>query len=162
MSADATGGRIYKAPRKFAAQRGDSRVANEAGEALVHMILVVAVEKGRAGIVGDEGAVRGRKARQADRVLDEAGGRLVADLDEFETVAVEMDGMSIAALVVENEPVAPAAFDNEQRARIRPRFSIDRPAIVAAAAAWNLLEFQGDRLVRRRGAAERGVVPRRF
>jgi len=81
------------------AQIGSS-IGNEPGEALVHVILVMAVEERRSGVVRDEIDLRSRVSRHADRVLDDAGGRLVADLRDLEGVTVQMNGVFVATAVV--------------------------------------------------------------
>ena len=62
---------------------------------------------------------------------------------------VHVNGVGVAAVVVEQKPVARALPDREQGIGIRPRFAVDGPPIVAAAAAWYLLEGEADGFIGR-------------
>lgn len=64
------------------------------------MVLMMAMEEGRSGVVRDEIDFGRREARQA-YLLDHAGGRLVPDLCDLERVTMQMDGMFVATIVVQ-------------------------------------------------------------
>jgi len=74
-----------------------SLIGNEAGKALVHVVLVVAMEQRVARMIRDEVDLRSGIARHADRILHHAGCRPVADLGELECMAVHVDRMLVAA-----------------------------------------------------------------
>lgn len=84
-------------------------IVEEAHEAEVHVELLMAVEEGEAGIVGDEIDFGLLVAAEHDDIFADAGGGDAGDLCEFEGVAMEMDGVNVVALVAEAEAVA-AAF----------------------------------------------------
>jgi hypothetical protein len=84
------------------------------------VILMMAMEERVTGMIGDEVDLRGGIARHADRILQHAGGRLVADPGELECMPVHVDGMLVAAVVVHDEAIAPASLDREQPICIGP------------------------------------------
>ena len=61
-------------------------------EAIVHVVLLVAVEEGVAGVVGGELDVDLLIGGDEDDVFKDAGGVGAAEAAKFEDVAMEMDG----------------------------------------------------------------------
>ncbi|MBB4198962.1 hypothetical protein GGD83_002773 [Rhodoblastus sphagnicola] len=65
-----------------------------AGKALVHMILMAAMEEGGAGIIGDKVDLGLRKARQAGRVFHQPGHGLVTTPGHLESLPAYRGGCS--------------------------------------------------------------------
>jgi hypothetical protein len=126
-----------------------SKIRHEAHEPLVLVILVVAVEQRRSRIVGDEVDLDRAEPRHVDSIFHHPGCGLVADLGELERVAMQMDGMIVAALVAHREAVALSALRSEQWIGSGPGLTVDGPAIVAAAAARYFLEDKFETFVGR-------------
>ena len=78
---------------------GASQIGHQTHEAFVLVILVVAMEQRRPGIIGDEIDLDRTEARHVDRILHHARGRLVAHLGDLEGMTMQMDGVVVAALV---------------------------------------------------------------
>jgi hypothetical protein len=53
--------------------------------------------------------------RQADCVFHQARHGNIAHLRHFERVPVHVNGVGVAAVIIEQQPVAPALADREQR-----------------------------------------------
>jgi hypothetical protein len=71
------------------------------------------MEKGEAGIVGEEIDFGFLVASEHDDVFHHAGLGLAGDFGDLEGVAVKMDGMKIVAGVAETDAVALAFFEVE-------------------------------------------------
>jgi hypothetical protein len=97
-----------------------SRVGDEAGEAFVHVILMVAVEEGIPRIIGDKIDLCRRESRHAERVFHQAGHRLVADFRDLEGMAVRMHRMNVTAVVVHNQAIslAPRAKPRRRKSSV--------------------------------------------
>src|SRR5690349_25140544 len=87
-----------------------SGVAEEGFEAVVHVLLDVTVKEGEAGLVGGE--IHGGAAVIGDDygVLDDTGSLFAVDIDDFETVAMEVKRVSVVGLIAEDDAVARAFF----------------------------------------------------
>src|SRR5215475_550401 len=125
----------------------------------------MAMEQRRTRIVGDEIDLRGAETSHVDGVLHHAGGRLVTYLGHLERMPVQVNRMIVTAPIGHGEAITLSRLDIEQPAGVRPGLAIERPAIVAAAAARHLLEQELETFVRGgHGSlrAEDGVVPGRI
>ena len=89
---------------------GGLGVVEQGHEAEVHVELLVAVEEGEAGIVGEEFDFGFLVAAKHDNVFQDAGGGLAGDADKFETMAMEMDGVDVVALIAEADAVTLTLF----------------------------------------------------
>ena len=107
--------RLARAGRSHS--REASGVAEEGFEAVVHVLLDVAVEEGEAGLVGGEVDDGAAVVGDDDGVLDDAGGFLAVDLDQLPQVAVQVQGVGVVGAVAEDEPVARALLEDELAAR---------------------------------------------
>ena len=151
----------------FLWRAGGSGVAEEGFEAVVHVLLDVAVEEGEAGLVGGEVYGGAAVVGDDDGVLDDAGGFFAVDVDEFELVAVEVEGVGVVGAVAEDEAVACAWFEDEL-IRVRVGFAVDEPGVEFAGASGEFFEGHVDGLVggtcglSDSGGAEECVVPRVF
>ena len=76
--------------RRPAAQRSLPDVSYEAGEAFIHVILMMAMEEGRPGIIGHKIDLGFRETRHANGVLHQPRHGLVAHLRHLERVPVQM------------------------------------------------------------------------
>src|ERR1019366_4153820 len=108
-------------------------------EAEIHVKLHVAVEKGQPRIVRDEIHSCGTAASNADHVLHQSRSWLPRNLCNLERVTVQMEGMYIATIVVEQQPVSlallePKPFD------VGEGLPIDRPMIEILSIPRNLFE----------------------
>ncbi len=120
------------------------RVVEKHHETFVHMILLVAVEEGCAGVVGGELDVGfGFGVDQDDVFVDAAEVWRAGKAAQFETVPVQVDGMVIAAGVFEDEAVALAGFE-ERAFDVGPGFAVDGPVIGGAVAGEFGCEDEGD------------------
>src|SRR3984893_7700566 len=90
-----------------------SGVAEECFEAVVHVLLDVAVEEGEAGLIGGEVDDGAPVVRDDYRVLDDAGGFLSVDLGQFPQVPVQVHGVGVVSAVTHDEPVARALLQYE-------------------------------------------------
>ena len=117
-----------------------SQIRHHTHEPLILMILVVAVKQRQSRIVGHEIDLDRAESRHIDRIFHHACGRLVANLGHLERVTMQVDRMVVAALVGHRETIAFSGLSGEQRIGIRPGFSVDSPAVVAAAAARHFLK----------------------
>jgi len=82
-------------------------------EAEIHVELLMAVEEGEAGIVGDECNFGLLVAVEHKNIFEDTGGGFAGDADEFEAVAMQMDGMNVVAGIAESEAVALALQKSE-------------------------------------------------
>src|SRR6266511_2506375 len=90
-------------------------ICHQAHEPLVLVILMVAVEQRRPRVIRNEIDLDRAEARHVDGIFQHAGGRLVADLGDLEGVAMQMDGVVVAALVGHREAIALSGLSSEQR-----------------------------------------------
>ena len=105
-----------------------SSVAEEGFEAVVHVLLDVAVEEGEAGLVGGEVDDGAAVVGDDDGVLDDAGGFGSVDFDEFELVAVQMEGMGVVGAVAKDEAVAGSLVEDEL-AVVGVGLAVDEPGV---------------------------------
>ena len=96
----------------------DLNVVEQGHEAEVHVQLLVAVEEGEAGVVGDEVDLDLLVAADHHNVLHDAGGRLAGDRCELEAVAMQVNGVDIVAGVAHAQAVALALLQVEGRRAI--------------------------------------------
>jgi hypothetical protein len=90
--------------------RNRSRVGDEARKTFVHVIPMMALDKRRTGIVGNEIDLGPRETRHADGVFHESRQDLLATFCHFEGVPVQMHRMLVAAVIVHDETIALAAL----------------------------------------------------
>jgi len=67
-----------------------ARIFDEIHEAEIHVLLHVAVKQREPGIVCDKIHFTSLGAPGHHHILDDAGGRLAIELDQFETVPVQV------------------------------------------------------------------------
>jgi hypothetical protein len=84
------------------------------------VILVVAMEEGRSGIVRNKLDFGGRLARHADRILQQPRCGFVTHFNELERVPMHMHRMLIAAAVVHDQSVSLALLNGEEGVGLRP------------------------------------------
>src|ERR1700730_13046713 len=101
---------------------------------------MMTVEQRRSGIVGDEINLDRAEPRHVDRVFHHTRGRLVAYLGQLEGVTMQVDGVIVTTLVGHGQAIALSGFGREQRIGSWPGLTVDRPAVIAAAAARHFLE----------------------
>ena len=89
-------------------------------EALILMVLMVAMKQRRTRVVGDEIDFRRSKSDHVERVFHQPRCRLVVDLGHLEGMPVKVDRVCVSAIVFHDEGVAFATFDREQRVCVRP------------------------------------------
>src|SRR6266436_5975065 len=90
-----------------------SGVTEECFEAVVHVLLDVAVEEGEAGLIGGEVDDGAAEVGDDYCVLDDAGGLLSVDLGELPQMAVEVHGVGVVGAIAHDEPVARALLEHE-------------------------------------------------
>ena len=111
------------------------------------MLLHVTVQEGGAGIIRDKVHFDDLVLRDVYDILHDARRRGAGEVHQLETVAMQVHRVHVAAVVVEDEPIALAAFDR-QGIGIRPGLPIDGPVIEPTASAWNLLRLKFEGAVR--------------
>src|SRR5437879_12474861 len=84
---------------KDAPLRESSGVTEERFEAVVHVLLDVAVEEGEAGLIGGEVDDGAAKVRDYYGVFDDAGGFLAVDLGELPSRSVQVHGVGVVGAV---------------------------------------------------------------
>jgi hypothetical protein len=97
-----------------------SDVRYQSGKAFIHVVLMMAMKKCVAGVVGHEVHFRLEIAAHANGVLDDTRRRLVADLGDFEAVPVQVNWVFVAAVVVQDQTITLTPLHGEQRVRIGP------------------------------------------
>ena len=108
-------------------------IAEEHHEAEIHVVLLVAVQKGLAGVVGGELHLDFFAGGDEDGVLDDAVGVDAFEAAEFEAVAMEVHGVVVLALVTKDETVTGAGVE-DGGVRIGIGFAVDAPMFLAAVA----------------------------
>ncbi len=142
-------------------------IVEEGHETEVHVDLLVAVEEGEAGVVGDEIDLGFLIAADHDDIFDDAGGGLAGDLCEFEAVAVKVDGVDVVAGVAHADAVALALMEMKgwrgHHLMCGIGYAIDGPLIEAIECGVLFFEEHVEGFVGLRGGwvgiAEVGVVP---
>ena len=81
-------------------------VTKQRFEAVVHMLLNMAMKQREAGLIGRKVHNGTPIIRNHNRILNNSGSFLSIDLSQFETVPVKMHGMSVVGTVAHNQPVA--------------------------------------------------------
>src|SRR5207237_1496839 len=115
----------------------NSHILEQPHDAVVHVPRLVAVEKRRSRIVGDDVHVDRTEAGDNNRVLHDTCSRPPIHAHELELVAMQMHWMRIVRFVPEREAVAAAGVDWEWRALVVLR-AVDCPAIESMRAAIDL------------------------
>src|SRR6266436_7707263 len=90
-----------------------SGVTEECFEAVVHVLLDVAVEEGEAGLIGGEVHNGAPVIGDDYRVFDDAGGLLSVDLGQLPQMPVQVHGVGVVGAVAHYEPVACALLQHE-------------------------------------------------
>src|SRR6266576_3844529 len=124
---------------KDAPLRESSGVTKECFEAVVHVLLDVAVEEGEAGLIGGEVDNGAPVVGDDYGVLDDASGLFPVDLDQLPQMTVEVHGVGVVGAVAHYETVARALLEDEF-ALVRVWLAIDQPGVELAVAAGDLLE----------------------
>ena len=86
-------------------RRHPSGIGQQGHKAEVHVKLLVAVQEGEAGIVGQELDFSFLVATEHDDIFEDASGGDPGNADKFEAVAMQMDGVDVIALVAEVKAV---------------------------------------------------------
>ena len=89
------------------------RVAQQRLEAVIHVLLDMAVEQRQSRLVGGEVDAGASVGGHHDRVLDHARRGLAIDLGDLELVAMQMQRMRVVGAVVKRQPVARALLEHE-------------------------------------------------
>jgi hypothetical protein len=112
----------------------DLGIAEHHHKAAVHVVLLVAVEEGAAGVVGGELDLGGGVGADEEDVFVEAG-ELGAGVDaaDLKGVAMQMERVVVGALVLEEEPVALAGLEH-RLVGMRVGLSVDAPELFRAVA----------------------------
>src|SRR5487761_2521345 len=76
-----------------------SCVLDELHEAVIHVQLLMAVQKRIAGIVGDEVHFDGVERHDVDDIFHQSAEEFIADARDFKRMTVQMNGVLIAAAV---------------------------------------------------------------
>src|ERR1035437_1298569 len=105
-----------------------SCVLDELHKAVIHVQLLMAVHERIAGIVGNKVHLNGAKRHDVDDVLHQSAELLFADARDLECMAVQVDGMLVAAAVAKDHAVAFAGMHNEWL-DFRPGLVVDGPGI---------------------------------
>jgi hypothetical protein len=75
-------------------------------ESEVHVQLLMTVEQGSAGIVGDKVDLHFLISAKHDDILDNPGRRLSGDAREFEAMTMQMHGVNVVAGIAHAQPIA--------------------------------------------------------
>src|SRR6516165_1615797 len=124
------------------------RIAKERFEAVIHVLLDVAVKESQARLISGEIDDHSPVVRYDDRVLKNADRLLAVDLGQLPEVAVQVHGMSVVGAVAHHQAVASAPFEYEF-AFMGVRLAVDQPQVELTRSARNLFEGQFDCLLRR-------------
>ena len=142
-----------------------SGVVEKHHEAFVHVVLLVAVEQSVSGIVGCELDVDFGFGFDEHYIFNHAANVLALwKAAQFETVPVQVDGVIVAAGVLELEPIA-LAMNERSGAGCGPGFAVDHPVVGRAVSGEPGFEDERDvdyvSVAGRRGGArgEDAVIP---
>ena len=106
----------------------------------------MAVDERIAWVVCSEVYGDGLQRHHVDGVLDEPAEVLILDAGDFEAVAVQVDGVLVAAGVTEDHAIAFAAFDLEGF-DVGPCIAVDGPGVeLGAVEGARVAEGEGEGL----------------
>ena len=135
-----------------------SGVAEQCLEAIVHVLLDVAVKQRETRLVGDQSHRGASECGNDHRILHHAGSRLAVDLDDLEQVPVDVHRVAVVTSIVKYQPVA-ASLPEHEFAFVRIFLAVDEPVIDPMGTARHFFENHVDGLVWR---GMRGESGRRF
>ena len=93
-------------PRVPSARADRLRILKQRHESEIHVQLLVTVKQRQPRIVGDEIKSQLLEPAEHHDVFDHAGRGLAANVRQFKTVAVQVQGMNVVAGVAEFQPIA--------------------------------------------------------
>src|SRR6266700_3655922 len=132
---------------KDAPLRESSGVTEECFEAVVHVLLDVAVEEGEAGLIGGEVDYGAPVVGDDYGVLDDASGLFPVDLDQLPQMPVQVHGVGVVGAVAHHESVARALLQHELLL-MWVGLAVDQPGVELSVSAGDLLEDHFDGLLR--------------
>jgi hypothetical protein len=130
-------------------------IREQGHKAEVHVQLLVAVEQGEAGIVGNEVDLGFLVSAHHHNVFHHAGGWLSGDPREFEAVPMQMNRVDVITRIAHANAVALPLMQMEGRRRHHllygVRHSVDGPLIESVERGVLLFEEHVEHFVGRRG-----------
>jgi len=104
------------------------RVSKKRLEAVIHVLLDVAVKQSKPWLIGCEIDNGPPIIRNDHRILDYAGGLLPVDFSQFPKMAVQVHRMSIVGAIAHHQPIARASLQYKLPL-VRIWLAVDQPQV---------------------------------